>query len=147
MSEGCTHPFLLTSKWPPAILVKIYRYKGIQYSKMSSATDFLDTPHSDSDSERTLTASFPDYGDPISARSPDATLLAGTRRTATPATGGELFSDAPQRPPGATILANTRITAVPANDDELLYNKTCDIRTEIKISIEVGCAVRYLETK
>jgi len=30
---------------------------------MSSATDPLDTPHSDSDSERTLTASLPDYGD------------------------------------------------------------------------------------
>ena len=29
---------------------------------MSSATDPLDTPHSDSDSERTLTASIPDYG-------------------------------------------------------------------------------------
>jgi len=64
---------------------------------MSSATDPLDTPHSDSDSERNLTASFPDYGDPISARSLDATLLVGTRRTATLATDGELFSDALQR--------------------------------------------------
>jgi len=43
---------------------------------MSSATDLLDTPHSDSDSERTLTASRPDYGDTTSARSPDATLQA-----------------------------------------------------------------------
>jgi len=49
---------------------------------MSSATDPLDTPHSDSDSERTLSASIPDYGDPTSARSPDATLLLDTRRTA-----------------------------------------------------------------
>ena len=57
---------------------------------MPSVTDPRDTPHSDSDSERTLTASFPDYGDPISARSPDATLLVGTRRTATLATDGEL---------------------------------------------------------
>jgi len=78
---------------------------------MSSATDPLDTPHSDSDSERTLTASFPDYGDPTSARSPDATLLVGTHRTATLATDGELFSDALQRSPGATILTDTRVAA------------------------------------
>ena len=68
---------------------------------MSSATDPLDTPHSDSDSERTLTASFPNYGGATSARLPDATLLVGTRRTATLATDGELFSDALQRSPGA----------------------------------------------
>jgi len=59
---------------------------------MSSVTDPLDTPHSDSDSDRTPTASFPDYEDPKSARSSDATLLVGTRLTANPATGGELFS-------------------------------------------------------
>ena len=57
----------------------------------STATDPLDTPHSDSDSERTLTASFPNYGGATSARSPDATLLVGTRRTATLATDGELY--------------------------------------------------------
>ena len=45
---------------------------------MPSAID----PHSDSDSERTLTASIPDYGDSTSVRSPDATLLVGTPRTA-----------------------------------------------------------------
>jgi len=85
--------------------------------KMFSATDPLDTPHSDSDSERTLTASFPNYGDATSARSPDSTLLVGTRRTATLATDGELFSDALQRSPGATILTDMRVTATPANDD------------------------------
>ena len=89
---------------------------------MSSATDPLDTPHSDSDSERTLTASFPNYGDATSARSPDATLLVGTRRTATLATDGELFSGALQRSPDATILTDTRVTATPANDDELCYD-------------------------
>jgi len=68
---------------------------------MSSAIDPLDTPHSGSDSERTLTASFPDYGDSTSAHSPDATLLVGTRRTATLATDGELLSDALQRSLGA----------------------------------------------
>ena len=66
---------------------------------MPSATDPLDTPHSDFDSECTLSASFPNYGDATSARSPDATLLVGTRRTATLATDGELFSDALQRSP------------------------------------------------
>jgi len=74
---------------------------------MSSATDPLDTPHSDSDSERTPAASLPDYGDPTSARSPDDTLLVGTHRTATLATGGELFSDAHQRPPDATVHTDT----------------------------------------
>jgi len=86
---------------------------------MSSATDPLDTPHSYSDSERTLTASLPDYGGPTSAHSPDATLFVGTFRTATLATGGELFSDAPQRSPDATILTDTRVTATPANNEEL----------------------------
>jgi len=66
---------------------------------MSSATDPLDTPHSDSDSEHTLTASFFAHGDPSSARSPDATLLADTRLSATPETGDEheLLSDALRR--------------------------------------------------
>ena len=89
---------------------------------MSSAIDPLDTPHSDSDSERTLTASFPDYGDSTSARSPDANLLVGTRRTATLATDDEQFCAALQRSPGATILTGTRVTANPANDDELRYD-------------------------
>ena len=40
-----------------------------------------------------------------------------TRRTATLATDGELFSDALQRSPGATILTDMRVTATPANDD------------------------------
>ena len=44
--------------------------------KMSSATGPLGTPHSDADSEHTLTASFSDYADLSPARSPDATLLA-----------------------------------------------------------------------
>jgi len=65
---------------------------------MSSATGPLDTPHSDSDSERTLTltASFPDYRDPTSARSPDTTFLVGTRLAATPANHDELRHDAIQ---------------------------------------------------
>ena len=46
----------------------------------------------------------------------------GTRRTATLAPDGELFSDALQRSPGATILTGTRVTATPANDDELCYD-------------------------
>jgi len=46
----------------------------------------------------------------------------GTRRTATLATDGELFSGALQRSPGATILTDTRVTATPANDDELCYD-------------------------
>ena len=89
---------------------------------MSSATDPLDTPHSYSDSERTLTASLPDYGDLTSARSPDDTLLVGTLRTATLATGGELFSGALQRSPDATILTDTRVTATQANNDEQRYD-------------------------
>jgi len=89
---------------------------------MPSATDPLDTTHSDSDSERTLTASFPDHGGPASVRSPGATLLVGTRRTATLATDSELFPDALRHSPGATTLTNTRVTATPANDDELRYD-------------------------
>ena len=89
---------------------------------MSSAIDPLDAPHSDSDSERTLNASFPDYGDSDSARSPDATLLVGKSRTATLATDDELFSAALQRSPGATILTGTRVTANPANDEEVRYD-------------------------
>jgi len=91
-------------KWrpsAPSLLPQVYRHPVL---KMPSATDPLDTPHSDSDSERTLTASLQDYGDTTSARSPDATLLEGTLRTATVATGDQLFSDAPQRSPDATIL-------------------------------------------
>ena len=56
--------------------------------------------------------------DTSSTRSPDASLLAGTRRTATI----ELFSDHLHRSPGATILTDTRVTATPANDDELRYD-------------------------
>ena len=89
---------------------------------MSSEFDPLNTPHSDSDSERTLTASFPDYGDSTSARSPDANLLVGTRRTATLATYDELFSAALKRSPFATILSGTRVTANPANGGELRYD-------------------------
>ena len=79
---------------------------------MSSVIDPLDTPHSDSDSERTLTASFPDYGDSTSACSPDANLLVGTRRTATLATDDELFYAALQRSSGATVLTGTRFRHV-----------------------------------
>ena len=67
----------------PSLFLLVQRHPVL---KMSSAIDPLDTPHSDSDSERTLTASFPDYGDSTSARSPDANLLVRTRRTATLAT-------------------------------------------------------------
>ena len=53
---------------------------------MSSVTDPLVTSHSDSVSNCNLTAPFPVYGHPISALSPDTTLLASTRLTATPDT-------------------------------------------------------------
>ena len=91
------------NKWPraPSLLLHVQRHPSLKISdaqlgiafrhKMSSAIGPLDIFHSDSDTERSPAAPFLDYWGPISARSPDATLLAGTRltATATPATGGE----------------------------------------------------------
>ena len=114
--------FSISASSSSAHLVLFYRYRGIQYSKypLQPIPSILPI--------RILTryallpsASFPDYGDPSSARSHDATALEGTLRTATLATGDELFSGALQRSPGATILTNARVLATPANNDELRY--------------------------